>query len=99
MLNTGVLNPHVNSLSSRVRHTNTVVITDRGFRFWPMIETADISLLDDVPTALQLLVAMHGKFAIGKVWMAQVIVATADDLDPAAAPLTMQSRAPRPAVP
>lgn len=87
MLQTGVLNPHVNS------------IADRGFPFWAMIETGDSSLGDDVPTVLQVLAAMRGNFVIGKVWMAQVIVATADDLDPAAAPFTAQSGAPRPTGP
>ena len=44
MLKTGILNPQINSLLSRVRHTNTLVIADRGFPFGQMIETVDISL-------------------------------------------------------
>src|SRR5512137_1539332 len=71
MLKTGILNPQINSLLSRVRHTNTLVIADRGFPFWPMIETMDISLVDDVPTVLQVLAALRGNFVIGKAWMAQ----------------------------
>ena len=53
MIKTGILNPQINSLLSRVRHTNTLVIADRGFPFWPMIETVDISVVDDLPTVLQ----------------------------------------------
>jgi len=71
MLKTGLLNPHINSLLSRVRHTNTLVIADRGFPFWPIIETVDISVVDDLPTVLQLLAAMRPNFQIGKAWMAQ----------------------------
>lgn len=71
MLKAGVLNPHLNSLISRVRHTNTLVIADRGFPFWPMIETVDISLVDDVPTVLQVLAALRGNFVIAKAWMAR----------------------------
>jgi D-ribose pyranase len=71
MLKTGLLNPQLNSLLSRVRHTNTLVIADRGFPFWPMIETVDISVVDDVPTVLQLLAAIRQNFQIGKAWMAQ----------------------------
>ena len=48
MLKTGFLNPQLNSLLSRVRHTNTLVIADRGFPFWPMIETVDLSVVDDL---------------------------------------------------
>ncbi len=71
MLKTGILNPQINSLLSRVRHTNTLVISDRGFPFWPMIETVDISLVDDAPTVLQVLRALRPNFQIGKAWMAE----------------------------
>ena len=71
MLKTGILNPQINSLLSRVRHTNTLVIADRGFPFWPMIETVDISLVDDVPTVLQVLAAIRPNFQIGQAWMAR----------------------------
>jgi D-ribose pyranase len=71
MLITGILNPQINSLLSRVRHTNTLVIADRGFPFWPTIETVDISLVDDLPTVLQVLAAIRPNFRIGKAWMAQ----------------------------
>lgn len=70
MLKTGILNPHINSLLARVRHTNTLVIADRGFPFWPMIETVDISLVDDVPTVLQVLEAVRFNFNIGEAFMA-----------------------------
>lgn len=71
MLKTGILNPHINSLLSRVRHTNLLVIADRGFPFWPSIETVDISLVDGVPTVLQVLEAVRSNFQIGQAWMAR----------------------------
>lgn len=71
MIKTGILNPAINSLLSRVRHTNTLVIADRGFPFWPMIETVDITLVDDVPTVLAVLRAIRPNFQIGKAWMAR----------------------------
>ena len=70
MLRSGILNPQVNALLSRVRHTNQLVIADRGFPFWPTIETVDISLVDDVPTVLQVLAAIRPNFSIGKALMA-----------------------------
>jgi D-ribose pyranase len=70
MLKSGILNPQINSLLARVRHTNTLVIADRGFPFWPMIETVDLSLVDDVPTVLQVLAAIRPNFVIGRAWMA-----------------------------
>ena len=70
MLKTGLLNPGVLQLLARIRHTNTLVIADRGFPFWPQIETVDISLVDDVPTVLQVLDAIRGNFAIGRGYIA-----------------------------
>jgi D-ribose pyranase len=71
MLKTGILNPHINSLLSRIRHTNTLVIADRGFPFWPQIETIDISLIDDLPRVLDVLSAIRGNFGIGHAFMAE----------------------------
>jgi D-ribose pyranase len=71
MLKTGILNPQLLSLLARVRHTNTLVISDRGFPFWPQIETVDISLVDNVPTVLDVVRAIRPNFVVGKAWMAQ----------------------------
>jgi D-ribose pyranase len=71
MLRNGILNPQINALLSRVRHTNTLVIADRGFPFWPQLETVDLSLVDDIPTVLNVLEAISHNFIIGKAWMAE----------------------------
>lgn len=71
MLKTGILNPQLASLLARVRHTNTVVIADRGFPFWPGIETVDLSIVDNLPTVLQVLAAIRPNYVFGKAWMAQ----------------------------
>ncbi len=70
MLRTGILNPAVLSLLARVRHTNTLVIADRGFPFWPEIETVDLSLVDDTPTVAQVLAALRPNFVVGRVFAA-----------------------------
>jgi|SRR5271165_2639488 len=70
MLKTGILNPSINSLLSRVRHTNTLLIADRGFPFCPQIETVDISLIDDLPRVLDVLKAIRANFNIGNAFMA-----------------------------
>jgi D-ribose pyranase len=71
MLKTGILNPALLHLLARIRHTNTLVISDRGFPFWPQIETVDLSLIDGVPTVPQVLNALRGNFVVGRAWMAQ----------------------------
>ena len=71
MLRGGILNPYINSLLSRIRHTNTLVIADRDFPFWPNIETVDISLIDDLPRVLDVLYAIRANFILGRVVMAE----------------------------
>jgi D-ribose pyranase len=75
MLKTGILNPAINSLLSRVRHTNTLVIADRGFPFWPQIETVDISLVDDVPKVLDVIRAIRSNFVAGRAFIAEEFLA------------------------
>jgi D-ribose pyranase len=70
MLKTGILNPQLLALLARVRHTNALVIADRGFPFWPQVETIDLSLVDDVPTVLQVLAAVRRNFAAAEAYMA-----------------------------
>ena len=71
VLKTGILNPAINSLISRIRHTNTLVIADRGFPFWPQIETVDISLVDDIPRVLDVLLALRKNYVIARAFMAE----------------------------
>lgn len=59
MLKTGILNPHFNSLLSRVRHTNTLVISDGGFPSWRGLEMVDISLVDNLSRVLDVLTALR----------------------------------------
>jgi D-ribose pyranase len=71
MINHGVLNPQILSLLARVRHTNALVIADRGFPFWPMIETVDVSVVDDLPTVLQLLAAVRANHHFTQAYQAE----------------------------
>ncbi len=70
MLNTRILNPQLLSLLARVRHTNALVIADRGFPCWPQIETVDISLMNDVPSVLQVVAAIRPDFHAVQAFMA-----------------------------
>lgn len=78
MLKIGILNPAINSLLCRIRHTNTLVIADRGFPYWPEIETVDISLVDDIPKVLDVLCAIRKNFVVGRIYMAQEFHAVND---------------------
>jgi D-ribose pyranase len=71
VLQTGILNPAINSLLCRIRHTNTLVISDRGFPFWPQIETIDLSLIDDIPRVLDVLQAIRRNWVAAHAFMAE----------------------------
>jgi len=71
MINHGILNPQILSLLARVRHTNALVIADRGFPFWPMIETVDVSIVDNLPTVLQLIAAVRANHHFTEAYQAE----------------------------
>ncbi len=71
MLKSGILNPHLLSLMARVRHTNYLVVADRGFPSWPGLETVDLSLVDGVPTVLQVVSALREQCHFGEAWQAR----------------------------
>lgn len=75
MLQSGILNPHVLNLLARIRHTNTLVIADWAFPFWPEIETVDISLTLGIPTVLDVLDLLTPNFKIGRIWQAEEFLA------------------------
>jgi D-ribose pyranase len=75
MLKSGIINPHVLDLLARIRHTNTLVIADWAFPYWPEIETVDISLTSGIPTVLDVLDLLTPVFKIGKIWQAEEFLA------------------------
>src|SRR5215510_5862453 len=71
MLINGIVNPHVQDLLCRVRHTNMLVIADAAFPFWPEIETVDLTLVRGIPTIIQVLDAVLPNFKAGPIYMAE----------------------------
>ena len=71
MLVNGIINPAINSLLSRVRHTNTLIITDWGFPYMAGVETIDISLVAGTPRVVDVLRAIRTNFNCGKGVMAE----------------------------
>jgi D-ribose pyranase len=71
MINHGLINPNLLSLLARVRHTNALVIADRGFPFWPTIETVDVSVVDDLPSVCQLIAAVRANHQFTQAFQAK----------------------------
>lgn len=70
MLVEGILNPAINSLLSRVRHTNTLIVADRGFPYIAGVETVDISLVSGIPQIIDVVNAIRLNFSCGRGVMA-----------------------------
>jgi len=70
MIKEGILHPHILDLLARIRHTNMLVIADRGFPYWPMIETVDIALCDDIPKVSDVLELILPRYQFGRAFMA-----------------------------
>ncbi len=71
MLLHGILNPQINALLAHVRHTNMLVIADRGFPFFPYVDTIDISLIDGIPTVMDVFKAIKENFELSDIYMAE----------------------------
>jgi len=74
MLQTAILNPALLDLLARIRHTNTLVIADWAFPYWPEIETVDLSLTRWIPPVLDVLDLLTPVFKIGRIWQANEFV-------------------------
>jgi D-ribose pyranase len=58
----GILNPAINALLGRVRHTNSLIVSDRGFPTFPSVEVVDISLVTGIPKVTEVLAALRKEF-------------------------------------
>ncbi|MEJ6580592.1 MAG: RbsD/FucU domain-containing protein [Akkermansiaceae bacterium] len=76
MIQEGILNPAVNELLARIRHTNTLVIADWAFPYWNEIEVIDLSLTKGIPLITDLLGVLSQNFKVGQIWQAEEFLAT-----------------------
>lgn len=70
MLVIGTINPEINSLLCRARHTDTLIISDWSFPHIAGVETIDISLVAGIPRVVDVLRAIRLNFNCGKAVMA-----------------------------
>jgi D-ribose pyranase len=63
----GVLNPAVSALLARTGHTDYFTICDRGFPVPDGPERIDLSLVDDIPTVINVLKAIAEEYQIDRV--------------------------------
>ncbi len=70
MLRTGILNPALLSLLARVRHTNALVVAERGFPFWPELKRSTALWLTMFQLR-QVICAIREKFVVGETYTAE----------------------------
>ncbi len=79
MLQTSIIHPGLLHLLARIRHTNTLVIADAAFPYWPEIETVDLALTRGIPTVLEVLDLLTPVFSVGRIWQAEEFLGTNPD--------------------
>lgn len=66
----GILHPGISHLLASTGHTDYFLISDRGFPVPPEPERIDLALVDDLPTVVDVLRAVHGEFVIDRIVIA-----------------------------
>ena len=67
MKRSGILNPALSHLLASTGHTDYFTVCDRGFPVPEGPERIDLALVDDVPTVLDVLRAVHREWSIDRV--------------------------------
>lgn len=67
----GILHPGISHLLTSTGHTDYFLITDRGFPVPPEPKRIDLALVDDVPTVVDVLRAVHAEFVIDRIIIAE----------------------------
>jgi D-ribose pyranase len=67
MKRSGILHPALNRILSETGHTDILTICDRGFPVPSGPERLDLALVDDIPTVVDVLRAVHSEFIIDRI--------------------------------
>lgn len=67
MKKSGILNPDLCHLLASTGHTDHITICDRGFPVPDGPRRLDLALVDNIPTVLDVLRAIHAEFALDRV--------------------------------
>lgn len=67
MKRNGILHPAIAHLLASTGHTDYFLIADRGFPVPPEPERIDLALVDDLPTVVDVLKAVHEEFTIDRI--------------------------------
>jgi D-ribose pyranase len=78
MKRSGILNPDLLAMLANWGHTDFITICDRGFPVPSGPPRVDLSLVDDIPTVLDVLKAVHGEFELWQI----LVPSEARDISP-----------------
>ena len=67
----GILHPGISHLLASTGHTDYFLISDRGFPVPPEPERIDLALVDNLPTVVDVLRAVHEEFVIDRIVIAE----------------------------
>lgn len=79
MKRSGILNPALSRLLAETGHTDIITVCDRGFPVPPGCERLDLALVDDIPTVLDVLRAVHAEFVIDCIVVTEEMIAASPE--------------------
>lgn len=71
MKRNGILHPALNRILAETGHTDILTICDRGFPVPSGVERLDLALVDDIPTVMDVLLAVDREFVIDRIIVAE----------------------------
>src|SRR5690625_446462 len=79
MRRAGILHPELNRILSETGHTDILTISDRGFPVPQHVERLDLALVNDIPTVLDVLSAIHDEFVIDRLVVTEEMIAASPE--------------------
>lgn len=76
----GMLNSNIKYMLARMGHRDLLAVTDAGYNIPQNVETADVALLPNIPTIMQVIEAIQLEVPIEKVYLAEEIRVQAPDI-------------------
>ncbi|GIP33872.1 D-ribose pyranase [Paenibacillus sp. J2TS4] len=67
MKKSGILHPELNRILAETGHTDLLTICDRGFPVPMTVERLDLALVDNLPSVMDVLQAVHDEFIIDRI--------------------------------
>ena len=79
MKRSGILHPDIMHVLASTGHTDYILVTDSGFPVPPEPRRIDLALVQNVPTVMEVMNAIHGEFSIDRIVITEEMASFSPD--------------------